>query len=176
MSKTKLKRISVFGCCGSGKSYVASKIGEKLNLPVVHFDVYTFDKKGQQLPKEEKCKLILEQMGDDWVTDGNHSKDDEITRRRMTESDLLVLLDLPADVCIESIKSRHGTPRKDFPFDESIVDANNGGLEWLINYVKEYNDLGRVKKLIEQIDNFGVRSKLVHLKSRKEVDKFIDEL
>ena len=65
---------------------------------------------------------------------------------------------------------------KDFPFDESVVEAHGGGLEWLINYVKEYNDLGRVKKLLEQIDNFGVRNKLVHLKSRKEVNEFISKL
>ena len=33
-----MKKIMIIGCCGSGKTTLAKKLSNKLNLPLIHLD------------------------------------------------------------------------------------------------------------------------------------------
>ena len=52
-----MKRIMVVGCPGSGKSTVAIRIAQKLDLPVVHLDQIHYAPGWQERTKAEKTRL-----------------------------------------------------------------------------------------------------------------------
>ena len=52
-----MKRIMVVGCPGSGKSTMAIRIAQKLDLPVVHLDQIHYAPGWQERTKAEKMQL-----------------------------------------------------------------------------------------------------------------------
>src|SRR6266480_7745612 len=47
-----VERVTIVGCGGSGKSYVARELGRLLDLPVIHMDAVYFDDQWNPLPIE----------------------------------------------------------------------------------------------------------------------------
>lgn len=85
------KRISIIGGSGTGKTTLANKLGETLNLPVIHLDGINYYDNWVERPKDERDKIILEKIQQDkWVIDGTYRS---TLKQRLDRSDLIIYLD-----------------------------------------------------------------------------------
>ena len=70
-----MERIVIIGCGGSGKSTLARRLGELLNLPVVHLDkLYWHPGWVESTDEEFDAKLAAELEKPQWIMDGNFDR------------------------------------------------------------------------------------------------------
>jgi adenylate kinase family enzyme len=92
------KRILIIGCSGSGKSTLALRIGQKLDLPVIHLDRIFWRDNWQSVTMEEFDSLLaMELKKDRWVMDGNYTR---TISERLKWCDSIIYLDFPRFKCI----------------------------------------------------------------------------
>ena len=100
-----MQRILVIGLSGAGKSYLAAKLGEKLNLPVTHLDNIYWLPGFVARPHDDVLqdfKAIAERVC--WVVDGNYYKLCECFRE---SADCIVFLDFNRWFCLFQIMLRY---------------------------------------------------------------------
>ena len=100
-----MKRIAILGCCGAGKSTLASKLGHRLNIPVIHLDAHYWLPGWVESDETEwriKQKSLLE--SDRWITDGNYSRTLDL---RIQAADTIIYLDFPRYLCLWRIFKRY---------------------------------------------------------------------
>jgi adenylate kinase family enzyme len=110
-----MQRILVIGSPGAGKSTLASRLAERLGLPLIHLDREYFGP-GWTTPTKpewrERVKLIAARPA--WVMDGNYASTFDI---RVPCATAIVWLDLPRWQCMLSVLWRvarhHGRTRPD---------------------------------------------------------------
>lgn len=99
-----MKRISVVGCCGSGKSAVAATLAERLGIPHIELDAIFHQPGWTPLPHDEfRARLDDLTAVDRWVVDGNYSKVRDLVWSR---ADTVIWLDLPRRVVILQLLRR----------------------------------------------------------------------
>ena len=165
-----MNRISIFGRTGSGKSYLAKELSKIFDLRVIYFDHHHCNPDRTFIDKDIFVRKIISLMGEKWITDGNHSRDDELTKKRFTESDLIILLDFNEHDCTKAIKQRSGKKRDDIP---DFLVENDSDIAWLINHTKEWEKDKKSDLILSQAAKYGASEKLVILKSRKQVADFL---
>ena len=70
-----MERIIIIGCGGAGKSTLARKLGEVLDLPVVHLDKLFWKPGWVETSREEfDALLAMELAKDKWIMDGNFNR------------------------------------------------------------------------------------------------------
>ena len=117
MKKETGRKIIILGCPGSGKSTLASQLAEKTGLPLVHLDQIWWkeDKSHISRPEfDQKLEEILK--AESWIIDGDYSRTYEV---RFQNCDTVIFLDYPAEVCLNGVRARRGTPRSDLPWTEA---------------------------------------------------------
>jgi adenylate kinase family enzyme len=70
------RRILVWGTTGSGKTTLASRLGERLCLPVIELDALFWQPAWQATPADqfrERVQEALDACPDGWVCDGNYN-------------------------------------------------------------------------------------------------------
>jgi adenylate kinase family enzyme len=88
-----LSRIMIIGAPGSGKSTLARAVGDRLGLPVVHFDHVFWTLGWVERPKAEQEVLAQQiEAQNMWVCEGNFTR---TWPSRAARADLVVWLDLP---------------------------------------------------------------------------------
>ena len=88
-----MKRVSVVGNSGSGKTTVAAELGRRLAAPHLELDAVFHQAGWQPLPVEEFRARVAEYVaGDRWVVDGNYSSVQDLVWQR---ADTVVWLDPP---------------------------------------------------------------------------------
>ena len=88
-----VRRVSVVGCSGSGKSTVGRRLARDLGVPYVELDSIYHQPGWVPLPAEEFRRRVTEvTAGDGWVIDGNYSAARQLVWAR---ADTVVWLDLP---------------------------------------------------------------------------------
>ena len=168
-----MEKISILGRAGSGKSYVAKELGKIFNLPVIYFDHYHCNPDKTFIEKDIFVQKIFSLMNDKWILDGNHSRDDELTKKRFTESNLIVFLDFSEQDCIEAIKQRSGKKRDDIP---DYLIENDNDTAWLINHTKEWDIDKKPELVISQISKYNKNGMVIILKNRKQVNDFLNAI
>jgi len=168
---SKTRKISIIGTCGTGKSSLALRLGELLDLPVCHIDCIYHKPGGAYEEKEivtEKVKEISK--GEKWIIEGTYGRTLE---HRFTVSDLVIFLNFPQEFCIESVKNRQGKPGR-VGLPEYFVETDEG-LDLMLSYhitqkfPQTYKEI--IKPLIEKY-----KEKVVEFTTRKQVTDFLDEL
>lgn len=111
-----MQKIVVIGCPGAGKSAFARKLRDKLQLPLYYLDQLWHRADQTTITMDEFIeaqKAITKQAC--WIIDGNYLNTLEL---RLAACDTVFFLDLPSEVCFESVKQRIGQSREDMPWIE----------------------------------------------------------
>lgn len=160
------KKILVIGSPGSGKSYFSKQLSKITSIPVFHLDLLYWNENWVPTPAPKfdlKLKEIMEQS--EWIIDGNFQRTLEM---RLKEANLVYFLDLPVEVCVKAEKERRGIPRSDFP---SFL--NEGEDPEFVNYIREFPQKNK-PIILELIKKSNV--KVITIKSREEMDKYLEDL
>jgi adenylate kinase family enzyme len=164
-----MRRVLVIGSGGSGKSTVAARLGELLELEVNHLDKFYWSAGWVEPERDEWIKTVTELIErDSWVIDGNYSGTLDL---RLRKCDTIVFLDLPRVVCLWRIVKRfflyrngnrpdvaEGCPEKlDFEF-----------VSWVWNYPRRSRP-----KVVKLLQEHAAEKQIFWLRSRNEVKKFL---
>ena len=113
-----MKRVSVIGCPGAGKTTFSRELARITSLPLVHLDLMYHD---QSHPYQTdkvawRAKVLNETNKQRWIIDGNYKSTFDI---RLSKSDTIIFLDYPTRINIwRAVKRRvhfHKTVRADMP-------------------------------------------------------------
>lgn len=99
------RRIAVLGPSGSGKSFLASRLAEMTDLPLIHLDRLAYQPGWRETDADELTRIHRELLDEsEWVIDGNYTNVDKAERIR--RADLVVVLALPRRTCTRRILRR----------------------------------------------------------------------
>lgn len=162
----------VLGCSGAGKSRLAAALSARTGIPAVHLDLLFWDP-GWALAPQEVARRRLDDAvaGDRWILDGEFLKagDDRFAR-----ANAVVFLDRSRWTCLVRVVKRalleRDRKRPDLPAGcaESIDLALLG---WIWRYPRD--ERPRVLALLEE---FGARVEVHHLRSNRDVARFLATL
>ena len=167
------RRIMVMGSSGSGKSTMAVKLGELLNLPVVHQDKIYWLPGWQAASNDDivqKVKAAADQ--DEWVIDGNNRKTRDY---KLERADTIVFLDFNRFTCLFRVLKRHirwlGKSRPD------ITEGCPAKLDIEIFTLILWSYPNRKRgDAIEWLAKTRPPKQVYHLKGNKAVKRFLIEV
>lgn len=162
-----IKRIAIIGPGGAGKSWLATRLGERLGLEVIHLDQH-FWRPGWVEPDREEWRaqqLELLDARDAWVADGNYGGTMDL---RLARADTVVFLDPHPLLALARVVRRQLWGRRHgLPPDPSRWDRNF--LKFL-HYVWRYRR-DRRPLVLERLQGFAGD---VHvLRTKKDVVRFL---
>ncbi len=163
------KRIAVIGVSGAGKSTLAAKIGEILDLPVVHLDQHYWKPGWIETPDDEWARIVDELASRTrWVIDGHYAG---TLPPRLARADGVVFLDLPTRTCLRRMFGRwwryRGRSRPDMS-DGCPEHPNLEMVHWVLSF-----RLGRRPAVMRMLDEMPADTTRVRLVSGREVDEFV---
>lgn len=167
-----MRRVLVIGSGGAGKSTLARRLGERLGLEVIHLDRFYWRAGWVETPKEEWARRVEELVGRGaWVMDGNYSG---TLGRRLEACDTVVFLDLPRALCAWRVLKRLATSRWRGRPDMAEGCRDRFSFAFL-KWVWTYGSRSR-PKVLALIDEKRAGKRVIVLRSRAEVEKFLAEL
>lgn len=99
-----MKKIMIIGCCGSGKTTLAKKLSNKLNLPLIHLDKLNWRDNWQNISKEEFDDLLwAEVVKPTWIIDGNYERTIPL---RLKYCDTVIYMDYSRISCLYGVIKR----------------------------------------------------------------------
>lgn len=165
LSKLKGRKIIVVGCPGSGKSFFARKLRDKLQIPLYYLDCIYWKENWTHLEKTEFLKIQNEILvRDAFILDGTYRNTIE---NRFEKADVIFFLDIDEETCITSEKKRRGKKREDLPdfLDEKEDLA-------FIEHIHNFKNEGR-KVIIELIEKYSYKEIIV-FKHRDETEFYLN--
>lgn len=167
-----MKRVVIIGSGGAGKSTFARRLHEATALPLIHLDAVFWRPNWTETPKDEWRKKVEELIKSDaWIMDGNFGGTMET---RIAAADTAIFLDLPRALCTYRALKRAARYRRRTRPDMGAGCPEKFDLEflsWIWNFSK--NTKPRIENLLEK---FNHEKRIIHLKSRGEVENFFVEL
>ena len=165
-----MRKISIIGCAGAGKSTLAAKLGSLLGLPVVHIDAAYWRPNWEKPSPEEWQRQHQELLvRDAWIMDGNYGG---TMRARIAASDTVILLALSRFTCLfrafkRALKGRgHSRPDLHSGCLEKLPDREF--LTWIWNYNKT-----RLPSVLQLLDQVQQEKNVVILRSNGDVGDVI---
>lgn len=100
-----MTRVFIVGNGGSGKTWLARNLGQKLQLPVFHLDeLHWLPNFAGERPRNERDQLVAQAAdGASWVMEGIYGS---ILRQVLPRVETLIWLELPDDECISNLRHR----------------------------------------------------------------------
>ncbi|MCA1031458.1 DNA topology modulation protein [Bacillus timonensis] len=164
-----MKKVVIIGSGGAGKSTLARKLGEKLQLDVHHMD-RLFWKPGWVLATRDEQIALQKELTENeaWVFDGNYSGTLQI---RLQAADTIIFLDFPRLLCLYRVLKRrwmyHNKTRPDMAEDcPEKLDLQF--LKWVWSYPS-----AKKPGIMEELKKLPSDKKVYILKSPKEVEQFL---
>ena len=158
-----MQRIIIMGCPGSGKTYVAKELGEKLDISVIYLDKLWRGKEGSHITKAEFDARMEKALSlDSWIMDGDFSRTMEM---RLKKCDTIVYLNLPRWLCLWNLFRRARAGGID-PGGEKLTKEK-------VQYVWNYRKNNRIRNDIWIAKTKHAR--VVELRSNKQVQAFLEE-
>jgi len=170
-----IKRITIIGNCGSGKSTLTRRLHQTLHLPVYHLDQYFWQPNWVRTDPEEYKKIhdaLCDQ--DEWIIDGINLR---LLEHRIQRADVIIFLDIPRYICFWRIFKR--TLRyygKETPSSPKGCPERLGWefilfLKWVWNFNRKH--LPDITLLLHTYAN----KKEIHiLRSEQEIDALVKQL
>ena len=166
-----MERIIIIGCGGAGKSTLARKLGEMLDLPVVHLDKLFWKPGWVEMEREEFDALIQAELKKEkWIMDGNFNR---TLPERIRYCDTIIYLDFSRIACLMGVLKRiittYGTVRPDMGEGcPERIDLDF--LKWVWNFNK--NKRESYYKMLNEVENVET----IVLKNRRAVKLFLKNL
>ena len=164
--KNDIKRISIIGGSGTGKTTLSNSLGKVLNIPVCHLDGFCYFENWEMRDKKERDNLILEKISEDrWIIDGTYNTTLET---RLKRSDLIIYLDYSTFAQLKGVFKRffknHGKEKEEIPGckERMVPDFFWFVVKWRKN---------KRPKTIQQLESVD-KEKLLVFKNRKELNKW----
>jgi adenylate kinase family enzyme len=162
-----MKRIVILGCGGAGKSILARRLGEILDLEVIHLDTVFWRPGWKPMPNDEfdeaQGRLL---QGDSWIIDGNFSR---TLAMRLAAADTAIFLDFPRGLCLRRAVKRwiqhHGKSRPDMA-DGCSEKLDLEFLRWIWRFPRVSRP-----KVLAMLACFSGRA--ITLRSPAEVERFV---
>ncbi|NBU34273.1 AAA family ATPase [bacterium] len=169
-----MKKVSIIGCPGAGKSTFARALSNKTSIPIEHLDFYNHQKEHDY--ENDKVSWI-DKIGeltsnDSWIIEGNYGSTYE---QRFTKSDTLIFMDISSWLSIWSVIKRRiqyrNKKREEMPDDwiEKIDPV-------FFKYVVLFRLKSR-KDVVDGINKYRHNNlNVITFKTRKAAYKWLDEL
>ncbi|WP_257348498.1 DNA topology modulation protein [Pseudalkalibacillus decolorationis] len=165
-----MRKIAIIGCGGAGKSTFSRQLGKVLELEVFHLDKINWKPGWVETPREE-LRVIQEQLvkKESWIFDGNYGTTMDV---RLNSADTIIFLDMSRLTCMYRIVKRrwmyHKKERPDIGEGcEEKLDLEF--IRWVWNFRKN-----RRPQLLEKIASYKANKNVIILRSRKEVETFLE--
>ena len=167
-----MRKVLVIGSGGSGKSTFSNQLGQSLRIDVVHLDQIYWKPGWVETSKDEWLQTIAELVArDSWVMDGNYSGSLE---KRLEACDTVIFLDLPRSLCLWRVLKRaviYRNSRRPDMAEGCEEQLNLKFVWWIWNYGKKTRP-----GVLERLNRYADTRKVVRLRSRLQVEKFLAEL
>ncbi len=131
-----MRKVAIIGSGGAGKSTLARKLGEILDIPVYHLDAIFWKPNWEPIERDELIEKTMKiQETDEWIIDGNYNATMEF---RLQQADTVIFLHYKTLRCLYGIVKRrlqyHNKTRPDMGKD------CKERLNWeFFNWVRTYN-------------------------------------
>jgi adenylate kinase family enzyme len=167
-----MRRIMIIGSGGAGKSTLAVRIGERLGLPVVHLDSHYWNAGWVPTPDDVWGDRVQELVGrDEWVMDGNYGGTLEL---RLAACDTVIFLDMSRALCLARVVKRwvryRGRTRPDMT-DGCPEQIDREFLKWIWTYPVRSRP-----RIMRKLEALSPEKRVVIIRSRGELERFVDEL
>jgi adenylate kinase family enzyme len=165
-----MRRILIIGSGGAGKSTVATQLGARLGLPVIHLDAHYWHPGWVATPGDEWRDHVTELVARDaWIMDGNYGG---TMAQRLAACDTVVFLDLPRLVCLWRIVRRAiryaGRSRPDMT--PGCAERLTWAFAWWVLSYPSTRRPGVLRRLAE----LPRTTRVWRLRSSREVEAFLN--
>lgn len=167
-----MQKVLVIGSPGAGKSTLSTKLGELLDLPVIHLDSHFWNPGWVETDRDIWRQKVTELVsGDRWIIDGNYGLTFDI---RFPAADTVIFLDFPTVVCLWRIIWRAitgiGRQRSDMaPGCPEKIDFEF--VTWIWNFRKHSRP-----RDIEYIEHYSTEKQILTLKNNSQINRFLKSL
>lgn len=167
-----MDRLLVIGCSAAGKSTVARDMGQILGLEVIHLDKLLWGPGCRLAEPHEECHAVRSLLDRPrWIIDGNYTAS---LPMRLAAADTVVVVDFSRVRClawaIKRLMQYRGRTRPDMG-EGCPEQLNLGFLRWIWNYPHQERP-----QLLRHLDQHGSHTRVVFLRNRDEVNRWLDEV
>ena len=160
------RRVAVIGCPGGGKSTFSRALRDATGLPLYHLDAIFWRPDRTTLPREEFYPLMQEIIArDEWIIDGNYRSTLEW---RIKACDLVVFLDVSAEVCLAGVRARQGQARSDIPWVESGDD------EEFLSFITSFGKQSK-PQILQLLEKYPDKAVLI-FRTREEAAEYLTKI
>ncbi len=173
-----VRRVSVVGTSGSGKSTVARRLSAILDVPHLELDGIHHLPDWEPLPREEFQRVVgAKAAADGWVIDGNYGSVRSLVWAR---ADTVVWLDLPKRTVMRQVIWRS---LRRVASREELWNGNRERWRNFFSWNPEQSVISwawhkyaedRARYAAAAADPANARLRFVRLTSRRAVDRFLD--
>jgi adenylate kinase family enzyme len=164
-----MRRIAIVGPMAVGKSTLAIRLGELLELPTHHLDALYWRPGWEPTPADE-WDALLERIvaGDEWIIDGGFTQSMPM---RFEAADTLIYVDLPRRVSFASLVKRrlfHAVFRSPGVPAHCRPMFNLQLFRWIWDFPETHRPV-----ILELLSEYARGRNVVHLRSRADVRHFV---
>ena len=166
-----MKKVVVIGISGSGKSYFAARLGEKLGIPVHHLDRMYWHPgwvKPDKDPFHAKIREIA--AGNTWIVDGNYGRS---LLERIDRADAVFFLDLNKWYCMWQVLKRNWKHRGSTRADMAEGCEEELSFRFLKGMILSSRSSPEILSVLEQVKD---TKKVSIFRTRSEVNNFLNSL
>lgn len=161
-----IKRISIIGGSGTGKTTLSNNLSKNLNISSTHLDGIHYLDSWKERSKSERDNIILEKIKmEKWIIDGTYMSTLE---KRLRCSDLIIYLDYSSFAQVMGVMKRfaknHGKEKSEIPGCKEKMDK---AFFLQVLYWRK-NKRDRIINTIKSIDG----KKILIFKNRRQLNKW----
>ena len=168
-----MRRVTIVGSSGAGKSVLARQLAARINLEAVHLDTLYWRTGWVAVPRADFLERHLAALqADRWVIEGNYHH--QTLMARLRAADTIIFLDFPWPHCLWNALRRHWhyrhRVRPDIP--AGCGEKLSPRLLWHIwRFGRDQRP-----RLVRELRTLGQEKRIIRLTSRAAVRAFLREM